>query len=293
MSEKTASVHVSRILAKLGVDGRVEAAAVAHRLGPRGRLRLTCQPLFSAAFIAQNARAVASSTSAHSRTLARSTHSSTACAPAPSGPNTTVGMPAALMNAASIQALWPRTFGSRPSRAATCSRRSATIGSSGETSNGSRTSVVLPLSCAAAGAGGDEPLQLGVELRRVLARQRAPLDRQHAVLGVARQLLPARDQRGVHGAGAEQVVPAARERRARARRRRRAPGRSPRSRRRRGAAATRAPRARRRSPPTRRSPCARPRRRGSSARSRRRRRRARARAPPARRCSSAPRRRPR
>jgi DNA-binding CsgD family transcriptional regulator len=33
MSEKTASVHVSRILAKLGVGGRVEAAAVAHRVG--------------------------------------------------------------------------------------------------------------------------------------------------------------------------------------------------------------------------------------------------------------------
>jgi DNA-binding CsgD family transcriptional regulator len=33
MSEKTASVHVSRILAKLDVSGRVEAAAVAHRLG--------------------------------------------------------------------------------------------------------------------------------------------------------------------------------------------------------------------------------------------------------------------
>ena len=32
MSEKTASVHVSRILAKLAVSGRVEAAAVAHRL---------------------------------------------------------------------------------------------------------------------------------------------------------------------------------------------------------------------------------------------------------------------
>jgi DNA-binding CsgD family transcriptional regulator len=33
MSEKTASVHVSRIMAKLDVGGRVEAAAVAHRLG--------------------------------------------------------------------------------------------------------------------------------------------------------------------------------------------------------------------------------------------------------------------
>jgi DNA-binding CsgD family transcriptional regulator len=33
ISEKTASIHVSHILAKLGVSGRVEAAAVAHRLG--------------------------------------------------------------------------------------------------------------------------------------------------------------------------------------------------------------------------------------------------------------------
>jgi DNA-binding NarL/FixJ family response regulator len=32
-SPKTASVHVSNILAKLGVATRVEAAAVAHRLG--------------------------------------------------------------------------------------------------------------------------------------------------------------------------------------------------------------------------------------------------------------------
>jgi DNA-binding CsgD family transcriptional regulator len=33
ISLKTASVHVSNILAKLGVSGRLEAAAVAHRLG--------------------------------------------------------------------------------------------------------------------------------------------------------------------------------------------------------------------------------------------------------------------
>ncbi len=32
MAEKTASVHVSRILAKLGVQSRTQAAAVAHRL---------------------------------------------------------------------------------------------------------------------------------------------------------------------------------------------------------------------------------------------------------------------
>jgi DNA-binding CsgD family transcriptional regulator/tetratricopeptide (TPR) repeat protein len=36
ISPKTASVHVSNILAKLGVAGRVEAAAVAHRLGLDG-----------------------------------------------------------------------------------------------------------------------------------------------------------------------------------------------------------------------------------------------------------------
>jgi hypothetical protein len=33
ITEKTASLHVSHILAKLGVAGRGEAAAVAHRLG--------------------------------------------------------------------------------------------------------------------------------------------------------------------------------------------------------------------------------------------------------------------
>jgi DNA-binding NarL/FixJ family response regulator len=33
ISPRTASVHVSNILGKMGVDGRVEAAAIAHRLG--------------------------------------------------------------------------------------------------------------------------------------------------------------------------------------------------------------------------------------------------------------------
>ena len=33
MSPKTASVHVSRILAKLGVKTRTEAARIAHQLG--------------------------------------------------------------------------------------------------------------------------------------------------------------------------------------------------------------------------------------------------------------------
>jgi DNA-binding NarL/FixJ family response regulator len=33
ISEKTASLHVSHILAKLGVASRVQAGALAHRLG--------------------------------------------------------------------------------------------------------------------------------------------------------------------------------------------------------------------------------------------------------------------
>jgi DNA-binding CsgD family transcriptional regulator len=37
ISPKTASVHVSNILSKLGVDGRGEAAALAHRVGLAAR----------------------------------------------------------------------------------------------------------------------------------------------------------------------------------------------------------------------------------------------------------------
>jgi DNA-binding CsgD family transcriptional regulator len=33
ISPKTASVHISSILAKLGVSSRLEAATIAHRLG--------------------------------------------------------------------------------------------------------------------------------------------------------------------------------------------------------------------------------------------------------------------
>ena len=57
----------------------------------------------SAQVQAQSSCAAATRPSLQASTLARSTHSSTACAPQPSGPNTTVGMPAAWVNAASIQ----------------------------------------------------------------------------------------------------------------------------------------------------------------------------------------------
>src|SRR5215211_2613379 len=51
----------------------------------------------------QRSRAARKSPSAQTSTLSRSTHSSTAWAPSPPGPNTTVGIPDAWMNAASIQ----------------------------------------------------------------------------------------------------------------------------------------------------------------------------------------------
>jgi DNA-binding CsgD family transcriptional regulator len=44
MAEKTASVHVSRILGKLGVRSRTEAAAVAHRQGLAGDASLAREP---------------------------------------------------------------------------------------------------------------------------------------------------------------------------------------------------------------------------------------------------------
>ena len=47
ITPKTASIHVSRILAKLGVAGRGEAAAIAHRRGldqPRSASAVAARP---------------------------------------------------------------------------------------------------------------------------------------------------------------------------------------------------------------------------------------------------------
>ena len=88
-----------------------------------------------------HSRATASSTSAQRSTDDTSTHSSTAWAPAPEGPNTTVGMPAAERRAASIQAAWPIVAGSRPSTVMAWRRTASTIGASAATWNGARSNV--------------------------------------------------------------------------------------------------------------------------------------------------------
>ena len=65
-------------------------------------------------------------------TLASSTHSSSVCAPAPRGPNSTVGIPAAARSAESAQNAAPAI--APPA----CRRMSSTSGSSGAISNGCR-----------------------------------------------------------------------------------------------------------------------------------------------------------
>ena len=76
-------------------------------------------------------------------------------------------------------------------------------------SNGGRTSVVRTSarrSGSASRGRGDELAHLRLHELRALARHGAALELHEAALGVARQLLPALDQRGVQRAGAEQRV---------------------------------------------------------------------------------------
>ena len=61
--------------------------------------------------------------------------------PAPEGPKTTVGIPAAESTAASIQAACPIVAGSRPSTVTAWRRTASTIGASVATSNGARSNV--------------------------------------------------------------------------------------------------------------------------------------------------------
>ena len=137
----------------------------------------------------------------------RSTHSSTACAPAPDGPKTTVGMPAAERTAASIQAAWPIEAGSVPRTTAAARRTVTTIGADGSDLE-------------------RRPLEGRARPRRSPAiaahlrprRPRAPRPgpsaarvRSEAALRIARELLAALDQRGVHRARPEQRVWARRE----------------------------------------------------------------------------------
>ena len=73
-----------RLHARASAAARHVPAHAAHRV------RRPAAPLTGGT---QNSRATASITSAHAATDAMSTHSSVACAPAPDGPKTTVGMP--------------------------------------------------------------------------------------------------------------------------------------------------------------------------------------------------------
>ena len=130
-----------------------------------------------------------------------------------------------------------------------------TTSASGSTLNGGRTS---PIRTSASSIPSTSASHSRRKSSDALAGLGAALERKHAARRVARQLLPALDQRGVHGPGAHQLV-ARRRRRARAcssrqpRQRRRHPGDRvdcPRP------AASRAPPGRAsRSPPIR-SPCA-------------------------------------
>ena len=98
-----------------------------------------------------------------------------------------------------------RRRGSAPPRRAA----RATMSADGSTSNGSRTRPMRSrVSQPRIGLAREREqlLQLALDVPRGLARQRAALDVEHAALGVARQLLAARDQRGVQAGRAEQRV---------------------------------------------------------------------------------------
>ncbi|MDX6565739.1 MAG: hypothetical protein QOE10_1401, partial [Gaiellales bacterium] len=55
-------------------------------------------------------------------------------------------------------------------------------------------------------AAGEQGADLALDGIAGLTRQRAPLEAQHAALGIGRELATALDQRGVHRAGAERGV---------------------------------------------------------------------------------------
>ena len=126
---------------------------------------------------------MATSTAAHASTLARSTHSTSACSPAPCGPNRTVGMPASPSSAASVQKVAPPSGGAAPSPVVAACQR---LGD-GRLRRGFQRRAVegqRHRSARKLGVGGVERVEDGVDFGadrgRCLAGQGAPLHLQRA-----------------------------------------------------------------------------------------------------------------
>ena len=92
----------------------------------------------------QNSTAASAKICASFSTDSRSTHSTSACAPAPAAPNTTVSTPAACSRAASIHGVSPMCAARVPNTFSAARSTAFTIAAPGETSNGSRTKNVGP-----------------------------------------------------------------------------------------------------------------------------------------------------
>ena len=142
-------------------------------------------------------------TSAQAATDATSTHSSVACAPAPDGPKTTVGMPAAEKDGR----VHP---GAVADHRRLVAEHRARVAANGRDDAGAGVDLERrPLEGRAhRGAAGQLAHLLLDQLPR-LAGDRAPLDREQAAVGVARELAAALDERGVDRSRPEQRVRAA------------------------------------------------------------------------------------
>src|SRR5688500_14987773 len=94
-----------------GIDDQ-RRAIVTRKTGGRGNQKQ--QRKFAHYLSSPNRSAVSYSARAHDVTVSKSTHSTAACAPSPSDPKLTVGMPACANKAASIQYATPASTGSYP-----------------------------------------------------------------------------------------------------------------------------------------------------------------------------------
>ena len=140
------------------------------------------------------------------RASATSTHSTSACAPSPSGPKRTVGMPAAARSAESAQKDTPTISGSAPRTAVGVAAHGLhDLRVLGDLERLARdgSADARPRSPGRPRRPRDDlPELLLGELGR-LARDRPALGLEHAARRVARELLPALDQRRVDAAAAD------------------------------------------------------------------------------------------